>query len=207
MNPEVAVREYRGLVIRAVNQHLNRNRRLLSLREDFIQEGLLGLVLAARKWVPAKGKFATYAWYWVEQRLRLAVLEWFGSTTGRNNEGYRLPETFRREEVADVGDIRQEAPGLRPDRAVELQELADQLHRRLRRINRRSREIFTARLELDCRNTRARKAGASKEDRAEGTYDVLGKKFGVSRQAAKQFEQQVSEQIRRWGARIQKEAA
>jgi RNA polymerase primary sigma factor len=41
---------------------------------DLIQEGSIGLLVAARRWVPGPARFATYAEHWVRHYVRLAVL-------------------------------------------------------------------------------------------------------------------------------------
>ena len=42
--------------------------------EDLVQEGILGLIMAARKFDPSQGtRFSTYAWYWIRQCMFRAI--------------------------------------------------------------------------------------------------------------------------------------
>jgi RNA polymerase primary sigma factor len=42
--------------------------------EDLVQEGILGLITAARKFDPSRGnRFSTYAWYWIRQCIFRAI--------------------------------------------------------------------------------------------------------------------------------------
>jgi RNA polymerase nonessential primary-like sigma factor len=42
--------------------------------EDLVQEGILGLITAARKFDPTRGvRFSTYAWYWIRQGIFRAI--------------------------------------------------------------------------------------------------------------------------------------
>ena len=42
---------------------------------DLIQEGSLGVIMAAGRFDPSKGKFSTYAMYWIVQKIRKAILD------------------------------------------------------------------------------------------------------------------------------------
>ena len=44
-----------------------------ALEEDLFQEGLHGLFLAARKYDPSRGKFSTYAYWWINKYVRNAA--------------------------------------------------------------------------------------------------------------------------------------
>eukprot|EP01047_Picozoa_sp_COSAG01_P001873 COSAG01_NODE_46_length_32080_cov_716.589319_22_plen_458_part_00 len=42
--------------------------------EDLVQEGIIGLITAARKYDPSRGnRFSTYAWYWIRQGMYRAI--------------------------------------------------------------------------------------------------------------------------------------
>lgn len=43
------------------------------LFEDLIQEGVFGLMQAVKKYNPKRGKFSTYATYWIRQTIRRAI--------------------------------------------------------------------------------------------------------------------------------------
>lgn len=38
--------------------------------QDLVQEGTLGLIAAAERFEPSKGRFATYAWWWIRESIR-----------------------------------------------------------------------------------------------------------------------------------------
>lgn len=44
--------------------------------EDLVQEGRVGLILATRKYDPARGKFSTYAIWWVRRAVLRVMARW-----------------------------------------------------------------------------------------------------------------------------------
>ena len=42
---------------------------------DYLQEGILGLVEAIRRWDPQRGPLATYASFWIQQRISRYIAE------------------------------------------------------------------------------------------------------------------------------------
>jgi len=70
MNPDKLVEEYAALVksvaARYSSPHLS--------REDLIQEGMIGLLEANKRFDPQRGtQFSTYAHYWISKRVLSAV--------------------------------------------------------------------------------------------------------------------------------------
>ena len=79
------VRRYRHLVYRVASAHIGRGLEL----EDLMQEGMCGLVLAARRYDPDRGlAFSTYARVWVQSAICKALTD----TTGP----VHLPDYVRR---------------------------------------------------------------------------------------------------------------
>jgi len=67
---EVLVRRYRHLVYRVASAHTGRGVEF----EDLMQEGMCGLVLAARRYDPGRGvAFSTYARVWVQSAICKAL--------------------------------------------------------------------------------------------------------------------------------------
>lgn len=64
------VADNQGLAISLVTQYVRQYPKLEYLREDLIQEALLGLAMAAEKFQEAKGKFSTYAYFWMKAQVR-----------------------------------------------------------------------------------------------------------------------------------------
>ncbi len=50
----------------------NTDKSQLMSREDYFQEGLIGLFTAAKKYDPKRGEFSTYAWPWIFQAISRA---------------------------------------------------------------------------------------------------------------------------------------
>lgn len=61
-----------GLVRKAAKQYCRFFEETISL-EDLIQEGFLGLIKAAKKFDSKKGRFSTYAMFWIKQAFKRAV--------------------------------------------------------------------------------------------------------------------------------------
>jgi len=57
--------------------------------EDLVQEGNVGLIDAAERFDPGKGRFATYAWWWIRQAIRQYAID--------NGRTIRIPTTRFRE--------------------------------------------------------------------------------------------------------------
>ncbi len=114
--------------------------------EDLVQEGSVGLVVAASKFDPARGtRFSTYATWWIRQRIRLAVRR-ASVVRGPLNGKVRAPAvTSLDKEIAGGGST---LGNLLPDRprAVppdpELRVVLDKL---LRGLSRRERLVVEMR--------------------------------------------------------------
>lgn len=76
--------------------------------DDLVSEGLIGLVIAARRFDPARGSFCTYSSFWIKQRMNRFYY--------RNADQVRLPEAkFRdRAKVAKEIGIAINATGCAP---------------------------------------------------------------------------------------------
>lgn len=87
------VRENQGLVhafVRRLNKHGVEY-------EDLIQEGNLGLVMAAEKFNPARGvQFMTYAMHWVRARVLAAIERHVGATNKHKKQAFRRADRTRR---------------------------------------------------------------------------------------------------------------
>jgi len=65
-----------GLVVSIAKRYHNRNTGSILTLQDIIQEGNLGLMVAAERFDPSRGfKFATYAGWWVRQRILRCIAD------------------------------------------------------------------------------------------------------------------------------------
>jgi len=72
MDPQVLVREHEALVKGMVKRYLRNHAEY----EDLYQEGMMGLLLANRRFNAQKGaEFSTYAHYWIRKRILQAIGE------------------------------------------------------------------------------------------------------------------------------------
>src|SRR3989339_2164840 len=65
------VREYLPLVRSIARRYMKKGLEM----PDLMQEGMIGLVEAARRFDPGKGSFANYARYWIRKEILTYVLE------------------------------------------------------------------------------------------------------------------------------------
>ena len=79
---EHIIRANLRLVVNIARSYVGRG---LSL-EDIIEEGNVGLITAVGHFDPSKGRFATYASYWIKQRIRRAL-----STSPKTGCPMRIP--------------------------------------------------------------------------------------------------------------------
>jgi RNA polymerase sigma factor (sigma-70 family) len=84
---------------------------------DLIQEGAFGLMRAARKFDPARGKFSTLATWWIRRAIQAAVAE---------ASSIRLPETaFELRRRAQQASL---MPGTRTQSSPTMEEIAAAVH-------------------------------------------------------------------------------
>jgi RNA polymerase sigma factor (sigma-70 family) len=72
-DPMDAAQHY-GLVHMVIRRYKGLIRGRIEL-EDLVQEGLLGVMRAQQSWDPAKGTFATHAYYWIRHRVLRYIQE------------------------------------------------------------------------------------------------------------------------------------
>lgn len=58
---------------RKVMRQVFAGQKLVCEPEDAMQAARLGLLEAARRWEPAKGRFTTYAWWWIRKMVQEAI--------------------------------------------------------------------------------------------------------------------------------------
>lgn len=218
MTPEIAVKQYLPLVRKIVWSAVQRFPHVSHLREDLIQDGLIGLVVAARKFDPTRGvKFITYAHYWIFAYVRAGALQGFGQTSGRHNNGHVIRAAWAKDPAAIDEDGAALSPDTtasssRPDHLIELKDLSEKMFRAAQKasLSKRDLDIFLTRTSVDRTydgGAMTRGGQVDKEERAQDGFPALGAKYGITKQAASLIEKKVSAAVRAWGEEILKEAA
>jgi RNA polymerase sigma factor (sigma-70 family) len=157
--------------------------------EDLVQEGILGLISAARKYDASRGsRFSTYAWYWIRQGIFRAI--------GNNQNLIRWP-VHRLEELIPANRAEHAAP-LSPgeryvkrldpgdfesmtliefpeDDTLERDERIEALLTTIESLNERQQRILRLRFGLD--------------DPEERTLEEVGQVEGVTRERIRQIQQ------------------
>ncbi|MER9768943.1 sigma-70 family RNA polymerase sigma factor [Mesorhizobium sp. M0189] len=185
---------YRPLVIRLAL----RFRRFQLPMDDMVQEGMLGLVTALKRFDPDLGnRFSTFARWYVIAALQDYVLTNFSSVKGQRTKeakarlfrGGRLPDLSLDAPISSDGGVETWADRL-VDEAASPEEVAERvidgerqhkiIKRAMRKLSPRSRKVIEARLMLD-------------EPR---TLDDLGQEYGVSKERIRQIEARALEDLR-----------
>jgi RNA polymerase sigma factor (sigma-70 family) len=69
------VLQHQEVARRLARRWVRRNPGLRGHEDDLVQEGILGLHEAARRFQPERGhQFSTYGWYWAQHRVRRAAM-------------------------------------------------------------------------------------------------------------------------------------
>jgi RNA polymerase primary sigma factor len=106
---------YLRLVVKVANHYRQRGMQM----QDLIQEGNIGLYIAAKKFEPEKGyRFATYAVWWINHKIRRALSR-FGRTIRLPD--YVCDERFKYERAEEMLFMQS---GCNPDYAPEPSEIA-----------------------------------------------------------------------------------
>lgn len=163
--------------------------------EDLIQEGSIGLIKAAERFEPDRNlRFVTYAQWWIKAQMKAAV---FSAETVRPSQSVKAKQAFFQGKSA-TKVMSLETPvspdgftlggtlvdtGSRPDEiaegVIDSERLSSHLDRIVRRLKGRELAIFKARFLT--------------EDAP--TLDVLGKRFGVSKERIRQIERHAFETV------------
>jgi RNA polymerase primary sigma factor len=163
------------------------------LFDEMVQEARIGLMIAARKFDPARGvRFGTYATWWCRQRIRRAADNWSLGVA-------RVPVHVRGEDRLELlrklrgRSLHGPVPhGKRPDHwhpaanspgPAELAAEADDrayIHRCLRYLPRRQRRV----IEMRCLE------GA--------TLDQVGRELGITRERVRQLEERALARLRKF---------
>lgn len=147
--------------------------------QDLMQEGVLGLMEALRRFDPDRGtRFSTYAVFWVRHALRRGQL--------RDEQTVRIPEGARArgKGLSRVEDVPPLASAPTLDAQLDDSRNLTELPSALEQLPRRERWIIRQRFGLEGTPPR--------------TLAQLGEELGVSRQRVRQLERRALARIRDW---------
>ncbi len=187
------------LVLKIVHSYVHHSRDSQALA-DLVQEGCIGLMVAARRFDPARGnRFATYASWWIRAYV-LAALRQAGHVVrpvdsrrsrGRNGEWMPRDLSLDAPVTDEFGDgtthlDRLPAPASQsPERVLEdkesLARITQEAHAFAATLNERERQVFAVRWMSD-EPTSLRKAG---------------KRYGLSGERVRQIEHDLLQRLRR----------
>lgn len=164
--------------------------------EDLVQEGILGLITAARKFDPARGnRFSTYAWYWIRQGMFRAM--------ANNQNAIRWP-VHRLDDLVPAnanGETADLTPGERRVKYFDDGEPAedDQVEfpedDRLERLERIAAVLDTMGLSLNDRQKRIIEMRFGFGGHSEHTLEEVGQVEGVTRERIRQIQQRAMQKI------------
>jgi RNA polymerase sigma factor (sigma-70 family) len=141
-------------------------------QEDLIQEGNLGLMVAAKRWKPdPRARFSTYAWQFIGQEMKSAI----------RRERRRIPTVSLTQQFEDGEQFEKDVEyDSRLEEAAAAEEILTQVDQLLRRQATDSeRAIFQARAYLG------------------ETVEEVGKSVGVTRQRVQQIEDKLRTMIKK----------
>jgi RNA polymerase sigma factor (sigma-70 family) len=141
-------------------------------QEDLIQEGNLGLMVAAKRWKPdPRARFSTYAWQFIGQEMKSAI----------RRERRRIPTVSLTQQFEDGEQFEKDVEyDSRLEEAAAAEEILTQVDQLLRRQATDSeRAIFQARAYLG------------------ETLEEVGKSVGVTRQRVQQIEDKLRTMIKK----------
>lgn len=167
--------------------------------EDLVQEGVLGLMTAARKFEPGRNaRFSTYAWYWIRQAMFRAIannqnlIRWPVHRlddlipANRNGKAYQLTPGERR--------VKHFADGLpRAEDAVEYAD-GDTLERL--EVIEAVRSTMKAALHKRQRRVLEMRFGFGKHH--EHTLEDIGQVEGVTRERIRQIQGRATDRLKHW---------
>lgn len=153
--------------------------------DDLIQEGSIGLMLAAEKYIfglESKAKFSTYAVHWIYQKMHRFI------RYRNTNEETSLNKPYG-EDNAELGEFIMDPKNdmCSIEDSVYLQELSEELRRVMTdSLTLTQREVLNFRYGLDCKPC---------------TYEEVGEILGFTKVRAQQIEHKSLSLIRRttWG--------
>lgn len=184
------VEENRGLVYLVVRRVCRRDFRVMSHFDDLVQEGFFGLMHAALRFDPMKGGFSTHAYFhilaWVTRGISKLEYVTSGHDRTHGRKRPRPPRECSLDAMLETEDGGDEAylSFLEDESALAAFENVDtgkDIYSRLDRlkISERDKDILR------------RLAGSGE------TLDVIGARYGVSRERIRQLEARLSERLRR----------
>jgi RNA polymerase sigma factor (sigma-70 family) len=182
-----------GLPHAVVNAYLRKFPKYADLSDDLLQEARLAMVDAYRKYDAAKGKFGTYAWWWMLSRVRDYVRQTVNPLACERylDRGdmaeYQVPATTPAYDCVDAARIAERVAG--EMRAMSEVNGGQRTERDL--------EVF---FEL-------RFAREPDEYRRNGGLQDLGQRYGVSRQNVFQIMDRMQDFFEAAAADIRREAA
>ena len=165
--------------------------------EDLVQEGNLGLITAASKFEPERGfRFSTYAYWWVRQRMRDAVMDMHSvvrapttregkATFFKKRPHYDVSmETPLFDDGLTFGDtFVSQDPG--PDELVEdvldAERRVTAIRKAMQVLNPREQDIIRSRFLIE----------------KPETLDVIGSRHGISKERIRQIETVALEKLRK----------
>lgn len=221
MTPSEAVRDHMGLVYMAVGRWLRKHPRLRFYREDLVQDGVEGLLRAAKTYDPTRGPFSPHANIFIFTWTRAAVLRMLGLTTRSVGHCGGSIDVRRKKWRYDTHATDLEGVPLSPDTlpldgrspedAAATAELVRLYNRKVgslrRRFSARDIDIYTHAVAMDRNTADTSYARGRKNCDEPGSMTVLAKKYGISRERVRQIIGEVTAEVRKWGDSIKAEAA
>jgi RNA polymerase primary sigma factor len=164
--------------------------------EDIVQEGILGLITAAKKYDPSRGcRFSTYAWYWIRQAIFRAVgnnqnlIRWplyrIDELVPANRDGQAVDLSPGERRVKRLGDKvvdSAETINYADDDVLEQDERITALHESLEALDDRHKRVLRLRFGLG--------------DSDDHTLEDIGQIEGVTRERVRQIQERAIEKLK-----------
>lgn len=164
--------------------------------EDIVQEGMIGLVTAARKFEPERGfRFTTYAWYWIRQCIFRAIelnqnlVRWPCHRlselvpANREEDQTHLSLGERKTLLVSRKELDLEAEQMSQQDIVEQKQLQQTIQLTLKRFVEREARVLCRRYGLD--------------GKPEATLEEVGEEEKVTRERIRQIQARAEEKLKR----------